>query len=57
MLLIDAPVGPYHPAEKIRDWLKQLEAMREEYAGDADAVAEIDHRLGEARGWLRSAPS
>ena len=46
-VLIDPPVGPYHPVGEIRAWIKQLQGMeRNEQVSDA---------LEEARHWLKRA--
>jgi hypothetical protein len=51
-ILIDPPVRSYSPPEKIRDWIAELEQMRLEHAGDAEAVDRLDQELECARKWL-----
>lgn len=48
-MFIDPPVGPYHSAEKIRAWIRELEQLRE---AKPEASEQIDRSIAEARAWL-----
>lgn len=47
--LIDPPVGPYSPPERIRAWIRDLEALQ-------PRDANVRQALEDARRWLRSRP-
>ena len=51
-LLICPPVGPYHTVEELRAWIRELEALREKHAGDAEAQADVDGAMELAAEWL-----
>ncbi len=55
MLLIDPPVGPFSLPADIREWVAELEQMRQraELSGDADEIAAIDRATARATGWLQ----
>ena len=50
-ILIDPPVGPYHPPAVLEAWLQQL---REQLAGENDATnrSDIERAIAAAQGWL-----
>jgi len=46
-ILIDAPVGPFHPSGDIKAWIKELEAMPDK--------PEVKSALNDANRWLKDA--
>ena len=52
LLVIDPPVGPYHPPDELRAWIARLEEMRVEHAGVEGAIEVVERSLEEARRWL-----
>ncbi len=52
VLLICPPVGFAAPRSEIEAWLEKLARMREEHAGEPDALAQIGACEQEARHWL-----
>ena len=52
MMIIDVPVAPYSPPEKIRTWISQLEHAREDPDADPFDLLRIEDYLTRARGWL-----
>lgn len=52
ILIIDPPATPYSDPGDIREWLAQLQQMRDQYSGDVDAIRDIDAATKEARAWL-----
>jgi hypothetical protein len=38
ILMIDPPVTSLHPAEDIRAWMRELDALRAQHAGDEEAL-------------------
>lgn len=54
MMIIELPVAPYAPPERIRRWIEELEAMRDDLDAEPSDLRRIEQYLGIARGWLES---
>lgn len=54
-LLIDPPVNALSPPRAIEAWIRELDAMRLKYAGDAKALEQIDRARSQANNWLEMA--
>jgi hypothetical protein len=52
ILLIDPPVTVWSPPDAIRAWMRELEAMRAQYAGDAEALRYVARAEEDARSML-----
>lgn len=52
-LIIDPPIGPWSKKRRIRRWLKELNVMTQEYAGDESALETVDDARREAEDFLR----
>jgi hypothetical protein len=55
MMIIELPVAPYAPPERIRGWIEELEAMREDPDAEPSDLRRIQQYLTMARGWLEDA--
>ena len=42
MLLIDSPIGPYHPPADIRAWIGKLREIRARHREEPDRLEQID---------------
>jgi hypothetical protein len=49
-MIIDPPVGPYSPKEKIQEWITDLQARRER--SDTGTREQYDRAITEAQSWL-----
>lgn len=52
MMIIDLPVAPYAPPERIRVWIDQLESMREDPDAEPSDLRQIQRYITMAREWL-----
>ena len=52
-LLIDPPVGPFHSAEEIRAWVRQLEQRKREEQ-NPQYVAQFAAEIERAQDWLQA---
>jgi hypothetical protein len=56
-LLIDPPVTSWSSAASIREWMRELEAMRTQHLTDSEALACIERADEDAKSMLESAQS
>ena len=52
MMIIDVPVGPFSPPAKIHEWIRQLEASRNDSDAEPSDLISIDSYIEWAQGWL-----
>jgi hypothetical protein len=55
MMIIELPVAPYAPPERIREWIEELESMREDPDAEPSDLRQIQRYITMARGWLEDA--
>jgi hypothetical protein len=57
MLIVELPVAPYSPPARIREWIKELKAMRSSPHAEPYDLTLIEQYLVMAQGWLDEAQS